>query len=423
MSKMNTKNCNLPTKYQPWPRPQRDSSAIPVDQDDAPADDIRRYLANRQLRWGGRTVYFFCDLHADADAFLASLVASGGINITGPEDDDFDLTRSGQSALFILGGDCFDKGPNTLRLLDVIASLMAKQAEVLLLAGNHDIRTLLGVFYADSKTPLTDHLFVHMGTKVIPLLKQIYDQYVDLVDAPSAGIKQQLMPDSNWAEEFTVAARPWLKQTRVEKEIRRIVEKSSQLTEKINQTGMNFSQILAAINKFKELFLTPGGLYYWFFEKIQLLHQEGSYLFVHAGIDDRLAQHLANEGVSAVNAHFQDVMSKQPFELYLGPLGNALRTKYSKYDFDFSQQGGEHLHAAGIDAIVHGHHSNLHGQRLLIRQNLLNFACDASIDCNTRRRVGLQGPGAAVVVFESNGMVKGISTDYDYIKVFKPDPA
>jgi hypothetical protein len=49
---------------------------------------------------------------------------------------------------------------------------------------------------------------------------------------------------------------------------------------------------------------------------------------------------------------------------------------------------------------------------------VLNFECDASVDCNTRRSAGLEGPGAATVVFEPSGYIRAISTDCPVIKDF-----
>ncbi|MGD8618781.1 MAG: metallophosphoesterase, partial [Gammaproteobacteria bacterium] len=76
---------------------------------------------------------------------MASLVASGGIEKTGKRDEAFRLTDAGRSALFILAGDCFDKGPENLRLLRILRLLMDQGACMHVLAGNHDVRTLLGM--------------------------------------------------------------------------------------------------------------------------------------------------------------------------------------------------------------------------------------------------------------------------------------
>jgi len=72
-----------------------------------------------------RKTYFFTDLHADKKAFLKSL--------------DF---CNDKDALYLIGGDCLDKGPSNLELLTEIKNLSAS-VEVKLLAGNHDIRMLM----------------------------------------------------------------------------------------------------------------------------------------------------------------------------------------------------------------------------------------------------------------------------------------
>ena len=72
-----------------------------------------------------RKTYFFTDLHADKQALLNSL----------EHCDDL-------SALYLIGGDCFYKGPSNLELLREIKQL-SDRAEVKLLAGNHDLRMLM----------------------------------------------------------------------------------------------------------------------------------------------------------------------------------------------------------------------------------------------------------------------------------------
>ncbi|MGD8619746.1 MAG: hypothetical protein PVH54_11245, partial [Gammaproteobacteria bacterium] len=44
------------------------------------AAELHKAIEGMPWRWPKRTVYFFADLHADTDAFLASLVASGGFS-------------------------------------------------------------------------------------------------------------------------------------------------------------------------------------------------------------------------------------------------------------------------------------------------------------------------------------------------------
>jgi hypothetical protein len=54
----------------------------------------------------------------------------------------------------------------------------------------------------------------------------------------------------------------------------------------------------------------------------------------------------------------------------------------------------------------------------VFRGGVLNFECDASVDCNTRQREQLQGLGAAATLFLPSARVLGISTDYPSVKRF-----
>ncbi|MFT7243271.1 MAG: hypothetical protein ACI82A_000614 [Candidatus Azotimanducaceae bacterium] len=422
----NQKNApGLPSSEEPWPRSQDLFVGVDSDQDDIGQEEVLAYSATKTWTWTGRTVYFFCDIHADADAFFLSLEASGGIIKTGRADTDFHLSEVGKNARFIIGGDCFDKGPNNLRLLEAIHQLYLTGADIELLAGNHDIRTYLGIYYAESKDPLLDHLFVRMGKKSVPLLKEIFDQCLtEIHERPlpldDTAIKELLYPSKSWYEAFPMAAKKWMTKAKVEKELGRIHEKSAEFEARISELDLDLIKVHAAVQKFRELFFEPNGRYYWFFQKMKLAHREGSYLFVHAGTDDVVAEMLCEQGVDYINDQFSDTIRTDSFGLYYGVLGNVFRTKYRQLDFELSAAGVDHLHQAGIYAIVHGHRNILQGQRLVIRAGMLNFECDASVDSNTRQIERLDGPGGAAVVFTSDGKVKGISTDYPHIKIFHP---
>ena len=406
----------LPTVTEPW-RQETDEST-------QAHQSLEQYTCRKDWDSVERTVYFFCDIHADADAFFLSLVASGGVLKTGPGDDDFKLTDNGKQALFIIGGDCFDKGPSTLRLLEVIHNLKHKGAELLLLAGNHDVRTYLGIFYAEFKEPLFDHLFARMGNKAIPLLLEIYERFV----APSEStqdehrvFRNRLLPRQDWHEKFPIVADSYINPIKLKKEVRRVQEKTIQVEQLVDELGSDFGQIYAAVQKFKELFFDCAGPYYWFFESMKLGHREGSYLFVHGGLDDVTADLISSKGIDVANNEFHRSLKHDPFGLYHGPIGNIFRTKYRLSDHEFTDKGVQVLLNAGIYAIVHGHRNLTRGQRLMIRKGILNFECDASVDRNTRRLESLSGPGGAVVVFEPDGIVRALSTDYPFIKTFYPE--
>ena len=141
--------------------------------------EMQKAIGQEPWEWPKRTVYFISDMHADADAFMASLIASGGVKKTGSRDKDFKLTRAGRKARFIIGGDCFDKGPSTLRLLGVIRLLIDRGGDIQLLAGNHDVRMMLGIKTVGMEPdPRTDHFFIRMGPKMVPFLSEIRDRYL-----------------------------------------------------------------------------------------------------------------------------------------------------------------------------------------------------------------------------------------------------
>jgi hypothetical protein len=215
-------------------------------------------------------------------------------------------------------------------------------------------------------------------------------------------------------------AQPFIPSIKIDKEITRIREKVEEFNQRIESYGLNPAMVFAAVEKFKELFFEPDGEFYWFFDKMELAHREGSYLFVHAGVDDSVAQLLLDRDVEELNRSFHRTLNEDPFALYHGRLGNVFRTKYRDFDQALSPLGTQALRDAGIHSIVHGHRNIHHGHRLVIRQGILNFECDASVDRNTRKIEGLEGLGGAVLAFRPDGEVLGISTDHPYIKSFTP---
>ena len=412
-----------PSETEDWSRTCGSEKSFKDGRDDVSLARMHRYADSRIWTWTGRNLLFLTDIHADADAFFNSLASVGAILLTDPDKGDFELLD--RNTRYVIGGDCFDKGPDNLRLLEAIHQLYLKGADLVLLAGNHDVRTFLGFHYADSKEPLLSHLFARMGRKSVPLLKEIYDRFVkgqeEQPPMPDASIRDLLFPDENWHRNFRKATGDWLGPKGLTREIARVREKSVALERTARQAGMNLCQIHAAIQKFRELFFQPDGRYFWFFDKMKLAHREGSYLFVHGGVDDIVSEMILKQGIDGLNAEYKRVMASNPFELYYGPLGNVFLTRYRRgQDFDFTAKGVKHLHRAGLYAIVHGHKNTLHGQRMLIRKGMLNFECDASVDCNTRMTEGLDGPGGAVVIFSPDGTLSALSTDYPRIKTFHP---
>jgi len=416
----------LPTAFQQWPLP---SSVLRIgrglDAAEVSLEQVRRYASDKAWVWPSRLILFFCDIHADTDAFLLSLVASGGVQRTGWGDKDFQLTARGRQACFIIGGDCFDKGPENLRLLRCLRHLLDLGADITILAGNHDLRTYLGLAYAGRRETKLQHLFVRMGKKTMPLFLEVRDAArrageTDGELLSDEEVRKRLFPSDSWYTEFEAAVGSAIPPKKLEKEVRRIREKSAELEATCRTLGIRLGEIYAAVERAQHMFLHRDGEFTWYFQRTTLARQEGSFLFVHAGVDDTVARVLCRNGVPGLNAWYQRLFETDLFELYHGALGNAFRTKYRDIDYPLTEHGVSQLHGAGIYAIVHGHRNILHGQRVTLRQGVLNFECDASVDRNTRKLEGLSGPGGAVVLFLPSGRIQAISTDYPFIKDFDP---
>lgn len=416
----------LPGESEPWPLGNQRSTAKEKGQRSSSERLLGESLRKTVWRWPKRRLFFFSDLHADADAFIASLVASGGVRKTGDRDSDLKLTHAGRKANFVIGGDCFDKGPSNLRLLRVIHHLIKLGARVRILAGNHDIRIKLGIASVDmAPDPRHDHFFIRMGSKAIPMLKEICDEYLQgkgaLKGIPSTrDCRRRLYPPKRWFKEFPELASWIMPDKRAAKEVKRLREKIDSFESDCEKAGLSLRQVYAAALKWQSLFLDPHGEFAWFFKRMRLAYRRGSFLFVHAGIDDRAAKLINRKGVKQLNRQFQEHVEDEIFEFYYGPLANTIRTKYRDVDMPLTRKGVELMHDAGIHVIVHGHANRHHGQRIMLRKGMVNFECDATIDRHSRRKEGLAGEGAAVTIFHPDRLVMGISTDYPRIKVFDP---
>lgn len=417
----------LPHSTETWQLSKEHSAAADgadfSDSNQALLDTVK----NTSWRWPDRPIFFFSDLHADTDAFLASLVASGGIEKTGPSDQQFTLTHSGRKARFIIGGDCFDKGPSNLRLLRSLHRLLTSGAQLHLLAGNHDIRIKLGIASIHERRELmNEHFFLRMGTKAIPLLKEIQQEYLQskkaLKHIPDEKIcRRKLFPSSEWYDVFPLMMQKHLPAKVIEQEIKKLRKKSQQFEHQLAQVDMNLRMAYAATLQWQALFLHEQGEFFWYYRRLRLMRREGSFLFVHAGIDDQVAKIIRQQGIKCLNRLFRQQFRQANCDFYYGHIANTLRTKYRDTDKPMSRIASEQLHAAGIHAIVHGHKNMRFGQRIALRQGIVNFECDASVDRNTRvkEKIGLMH-AAAVTLIQPGGYVLGISSDYPFIKVFDP---
>jgi len=415
----------LPTKYQAWVEGGREAIRNDRSSHRSLEQELQKVRDHGLWKWPKRQIFFFTDLHADADAFIASLIASGGIEKTGPEDNAFGLTKAGRKALFVIGGDCFDKGTSNLRLLRVIRTLRDRGARLKILAGNHDARMLLGTrSISAEKDPRNEHFFIRMGPKVVPFLKEVWDQYLKgangLRGIPnSRDCYRILYPSKGWFNSFPFHASWIMPDQTVERELKRMRQKMVQFEDGCEKAGISIRMAYAAAMEWRRLFVHRNGEFAWFFREMTLTHREGAFLFLHAGLDDRVAQLIHDKGLKALNSMFRSQLFGDPFEFYYGPLANLIRTKYRPIDMPLTKNGARLIHEMGVHAVVHGHLNLYHGQRIMLRRGIVNFECDSTMDGNTRRKEGLPGHGAAVTIIDPDERVIGISRDYSYGKIFE----
>lgn len=389
--------------------------------------ELQRCCREYSWKWPSRPHFMLTDMHADTDAFLASLVASGGVRKTGPADADLRLTKAGKKAYFLIGGDCFDKGPSNLRLLRALRHLQDSGARLRILAGNHDVRLLLGIHVLSmERDPRTEHFFIRMGPKVLPLFKEIADDHLQgyhaLRGIPSeAECRRRLFPRDSWFEEFPTVAQWSMPAKVVEREVNRVRKKMSEFDAHCAKIGLTLRQVYAAALTCERMLLRPGGEFYWFYQQLRLAHKRGSFLFIHAGMDDQIAKLVRDKGIDTLNRRFRKQIYHDPFEFYYGPLANTLRTKYRELDRPWTRLGADRLHTVGVHALVHGHDSLRCGQQMVMRKGMLNVQCDATVDRNSRVKEGIAGLGAAVTVFLPQRRIMGISSDAEHIKLFDPE--
>ena len=394
-------------------------------------DKIRYWTANSfaktDWQWPDRPVIFISDAHADAEAFEQSLLASGAISSLSNGEGVLPLTELGRQALFVIGGDCLDKGPSNLALLRSINRLKTAGASIKLLAGNHDLRLLMGLLALESpENKQIEHMFVRMGKKVIPLFKEIFDEYVKSSDwldrVPSESeCREQLFPSPQWYESFPGLAKSHgINRKGVNRELKKMREKSKKFEKYCSSYGMTLQQIYAAVQTCRKLFLSKEGEFYWFFDSMELAHREGAFLFVHAGLDDQVSKLIAKQGVAHVNQQFKSLLKNDQFGFYYSSIANTFRTKYRKSDRPLTVVGVRAVQKSGIKAVVRGHVSQITGQSLSVQNGLLHFDSDVTLDRNSRKKDGLKGVGYGFTCFLPNGEVVAVSRDYPRAKIFRP---
>ena len=417
----------LPHEPEPWLQGKKRSLHAGRRGRRETVEQLQSLVDRYEWRWPDRPVYFFSDLHADADALKASLVASGGVRLRGKAHRHLKLTRQGKHAQFLIGGDCFDKGPSNFELLRTLDKLHRRNAHMRILAGNHDIRVMLGMRSVNRKpAPGCDHFFIRMGAKAVPFLKEIDDNYLahahSLKHVPGRSECEKLLyPPDRWFDEFPLQAADLLPQKVIEKELRRVKEKQQDFEAQCDKVGLSIRRAYAAALQWQQLFLHDDGEFSWFFRRMRLAMRRGSFLFVHAGLDNNIAHLLNQKGVKQVNREFKKQLKGNPMRFYYGPLANAIRTKYRPGDRHLTKAGARQVHDNDVHVIVHGHKAMRNGQRIAVRKSIVHFECDVTLDRHSRARDGLAGGGAGVTIIRPDRKIIGISTDHPFVKVFDPD--
>jgi hypothetical protein len=416
----------LPVETQKWHHGRKHSLQSRRLGHQKTVQQLSELLARHEWIWPSRTIYFLSDLHADADALTASLIASGGVKVSGKKHRHLKLTKQGKKAQFLIGGDCFDKGPSNFALLRTLNRLHDRGAHMHILAGNHDIRVMLGMRSVNRKVdPGCEHFFIRMGAKAVPFLKEINDNYLEgahsLKDVPGKQqCEQRLYPPEQWFDVFPEKVADLLPQKIIEKELRRVREKRADFEAQCDKVGLSIRRAYAAALQWQRLFLHDDGEFSWFFRHMRLAMHRGSFLFVHAGLDNNIAHLINQKGIKRVNREFNRQLQGNPMRFYYGPLANAIRTKYRPGDRQLTKAGAQQVHDNDIHVIVHGHKAMRNGQRISVRKTIVHFECDVTLDRHSRRRDGLKGSGAGVTIIRPDKKIIGISTDHPYVKVFDP---
>jgi hypothetical protein len=390
-------------------------------------ETVQQSSQYQQWKWPKRRLLVITDPHADFESFIASLVVSGGVIKTGERCTDFKLTKTGKKGIFIIGGDCLDKGPSNLDLLKSIRHLMQIGAKVKLLAGNHDMRLFMGIHAMGLKRhPATEHLFVRMGSKVIPLLREVYELYLkdkklNKKIPDEAECKRRLFPSEDWFEQFPAVASELMTEAGIKRELHKMRKKYDHFERACLKAGFSMREVYAIALKCRQLFLHPKGEFAWFYKKMQLAYRKGSFLFIHAGLDDGISKTISNKGVAYLNRQFQNHIEKDLFHFYYGSLANTMRTKYRPADLPLTTEGVKRVNQKGLHAVVQGHINRKHGQRVALKQGLIHLECDITMDRHSRQKEGLSGYGIGITIIDPDKRVIGISSDYPYAKVFEPE--
>ena len=417
----------LPKKLCKWIEQKPHGWQLADENNQALKDELTILAHHTSWQWPDRLVVFITDLHADPEAFSASLVASGLFIRLGPLPQQIAVIPSAPSFEVILGGDYIDKGSNNLGLLRLIGQLINQDIPITLLSGNHDLRLHLAVKSLVSNDNLLNrHFVIRLGSKIMTMCTELLNEYPlsseEKADLPSEeACLSRLLLDDQWYFHFRQEARSHLSDLQIETELTQLRSRERRFISAAKKAKLSMQQIYAALKRWAQLFLEPTGEFHWFTKLQQLGCRRGSFIFIHAGCDNHMAIRLATDGIERLNEEYREALNCDPFELYYSLLGNMLRTKYRPQDPPLSSHIRRTLHQAGIHAFVHGHRNLHYGQRITFRSNMLHFECDTTLNKVSRENIGLKAEAAAATLLSPDGWVLGISSDYPAIKHFTPD--
>lgn len=412
-----------PSDWQIWPMDSESANGEVID-----AGALKNALKNpKKIKFPKNRTVFISDPHADAEAFEASLIAAGAVEREFPGLCNLKLTKSGKKSEIIIGGDCLDKGPSNLQLLRSVRHLYRIGAKVTLLAGNHDLRLLMGLLTLKRESDVgNQHMFVRMGKKVVPLFKEVFTNYLEGTDwqkhVPSEeACHKALFPNTEWFDEFPYHAAGVLTAEGVDRELRKMHSKVESFEHHCQKHGLSLQMIYATALKCQQLFLHKSGEFHWFFSKMRLVEQRGSFLFLHAGLDDAMCHLLAKKGTKHANKAFHvNLKRRDLFSFYYSPIANTFRTKYRKADLPLTERGVGMLGKTGVQIIVQGHVNQHGGQRIAVKHGLTHIEADVTLDINSRKKEGLKGNGVGATIIDKKIGIVGLSSDYPKAKVFHP---
>ena len=408
----------LPKDVELWPRETSSFNHKALDTH----HPLNKYW-HKKVRWPSRPVVFISDPHADAQAFEDSLIAAGVADRKKSGLCQLKLTKFGKSAEIIIGGDCLDKGPSNLDLLRSVKQLYRMNAKVTLLAGNHDLRLRMGLLAITRKKDVgNQHFFVRMGKKIVPLFKEVFEQYLEgtkwekkVPDEETC--RKKLFPDEDWFNEFPFHAAGFLTAEGIDREVRKMHTKVDKFERHCLEAGLTLRHVYAASMQCQKLFLSRKGEFSWFFRKMKLVEKRGSFLFLHAGLDDVMGRMLLKNGTRYANKAFHRNLERRDlFGFYYSALANTFRTKYRDADLPLTDHGVKAVHKAGIKVVVQGHINRVQGQRIAIKKGLVHVEADVTLDINSRIAEGLEGTGVGATLIGKKMGIVGISCDYPAIK-------